>query len=226
MDDLPNTRGTCESRPVTENILRKFWIFWGYSFRTKGDIPDVDGIKALVRLSQTRYLRQPLRRDGRARHSFFEFIVAISGGFVAPFFPELTLSASLNKGARHMSTITTSDGTEIYYKDWGVGPVVTFSHGWPLSADAWDGQLQFLADNGYRAVAHDRRGHGRSSQPSNGNDMDTYADDLGGVDRGVDSGMPPWSAIPRGVGRWRVTSVAMARAESPKPPWFQPYHRS
>jgi non-heme chloroperoxidase len=77
-----------------------------------------------------------------------------------------------------MSTITTRDGTEIYYKDWGEGPAVTLSHGWPLSADAWDGQMLFLAQHGFRAVAHDRRGHGRSSQPSAGNDMDTYADDL------------------------------------------------
>jgi pimeloyl-ACP methyl ester carboxylesterase len=65
-----------------------------------------------------------------------------------------------------MSTITTKDGTEIYYKDWGAGPVITFSHGWPLSSDAWDGQMMFLAQNGFRAVAHDRRGHGRSSQAS------------------------------------------------------------
>lgn len=77
-----------------------------------------------------------------------------------------------------MSTITTKDGTTIFYKDWGSGPVVTFSHGWPLSADAWDAQMFFLASNGYRCIAHDRRGHGRSSQPWNGNDMDTYADDL------------------------------------------------
>ena len=77
-----------------------------------------------------------------------------------------------------MSTITTRDGTEIYYKDWGAGPAVTFSHGWPLNADAWDGQLLFLAQNGFRAIALDRRGHGRSSQPSQGNDMDHYADDL------------------------------------------------
>ena len=80
-----------------------------------------------------------------------------------------------------MSTITTEDSTEIYYKDWGSGPVVTFSHGWPLNADAWDGQLLFLVQNGYRVVAHDRRGHGRSSQPSSGNDMDGYADDLAAV---------------------------------------------
>jgi non-heme chloroperoxidase len=77
-----------------------------------------------------------------------------------------------------MSTITVKDGTTIYYKDWGNGPVVTFSHGWPLSSDAWDGQMLFLAQNGFRVVAHDRRGHGRSSQASSGNDMDGYADDL------------------------------------------------
>jgi len=80
-----------------------------------------------------------------------------------------------------MSTIKTKDGTEIYYKDWGQGPVVTFSHGWPLNADAWDGQMLFLAQHGFRVVAHDRRGHGRSSQASDRNDMDGYADDLAAV---------------------------------------------
>ena len=77
-----------------------------------------------------------------------------------------------------MGTITTKDGTQIYYKDWGSGQPVVFSHGWPLSADAWEDQMVFLAAHGYRCIAHDRRGHGRSSQPWNGNDMDTYADDL------------------------------------------------
>lgn len=77
-----------------------------------------------------------------------------------------------------MGTITTKDGTQIFYKDWGSGQPVVFSHGWPLNGDAWDEQLLFMASNGYRAIAHDRRGHGRSSQPWNGNEMDTYADDL------------------------------------------------
>ena len=82
------------------------------------------------------------------------------------------------RGESHVNTITTKDGTKIYFKDWGTGQPVVFSHGWPLTADAWDAQMLFLGQNGYRVIAHDRRGHGRSSQPWNGNDMNTYADDL------------------------------------------------
>src|SRR5256885_16946083 len=77
-----------------------------------------------------------------------------------------------------MSTITTKDGVEIFYKDWGKGQPIVFSHGWPLSADDWDAQMQFFLKNGYRVIAHDRRGHGRSSQIGRGHDMDHYADDL------------------------------------------------
>ena len=79
---------------------------------------------------------------------------------------------------RTSSVFTTKDGTQIYYKDWGSGPIVTFSHGWPLTSDAWESQMFHLASNGFRCIAHDRRGHGRSSQPWHGNEMDTYADDL------------------------------------------------
>ena len=88
--------------------------------------------------------------------------------------------------AKEGTTVTAKDGTTIYYKDWGKGPVVTFSHGWPLNADAWDGQMLFLAENGFRVVAHDRRGHGRSSQASSGNDMNGYADDLAAVIEALD----------------------------------------
>jgi len=85
-----------------------------------------------------------------------------------------------------MTTITTQDGTQIYYKDWGSGQPIVFSHGWPLSADAWEDQMFFLASRGYRCIAHDRRGHGRSSQPWHGNDLDTYADDLAALVAALD----------------------------------------
>src|SRR5437016_10438694 len=85
-----------------------------------------------------------------------------------------------------MSTITTKDGTQIYYKDWGTGQPIVFSHGWPLSADDWDGQMLFFSQRGYRVIAHDRRGHGRSSQTWDGNEMDTYSDDLAALTEELD----------------------------------------
>jgi non-heme chloroperoxidase len=85
-----------------------------------------------------------------------------------------------------MSTITTKDGTQIYYKDWGKGQPIVFSHGWPLTADDWDGQMLYFLQKGYRVIAHDRRGHGRSSQTWTGNEMDTYADDLAALTEALD----------------------------------------
>ena len=113
-------------------------------------------------------------------------MVAVTG-LPIPVFAGQTKPASApapqrkNQEEAHMNTVTTKDGTTMFYKDWGKGPTVVFSHGWPLNADAWDPQMLFLGQNGFRVIAHDRRGHGRSSQPWDGNDMDTYADDLGAL---------------------------------------------
>jgi non-heme chloroperoxidase len=94
--------------------------------------------------------------------------------------------AMVTGGEVKRNTITVSDGTQIYYKDWGSGQPIVFSHGWPLSADAWEDQMVFLGLRGYRCIAHDRRGHGRSSQPWDGNEMDTYADDLAALTQQLD----------------------------------------
>src|SRR5262245_23624878 len=124
-----------------------------------------------------------------------------------------------------MATITVKDGTTIYYKDWGKGPVVTLSHGWPLNADMWDGQMLFLAQHGFRVIAHDRRGHGRSSQPSSGNDMDTYADDLATLIEALDlrdvtvvGHSTGGGEVARYIGRHGTSRVAKAILISAVPP--------
>ena len=124
-----------------------------------------------------------------------------------------------------MSTFTTKDGTQIYYDDWGTGPPIVFSHGWPLSADAFEDQMFFLAQRGYRCIAHDRRGHGRSSQPWNGNDLDTYADDLAELVEKLGLGK---AELPKQHDRkgWPVLrerfTAAIGRSLSLSPAWMTP----
>src|SRR5688500_3391885 len=124
-----------------------------------------------------------------------------------------------------MGTITVKDGTSIYYKDWGEGPAVTFSHGWPLNADMWAGQMLFLAQNGFRAIAHDRRGHGGSGQASRGNDINGYADDLAAVIEHVDltdvtlvGHSTGGGEVARYIGRHGTTRVARAVLIAAVPP--------
>ncbi|NNG21987.1 alpha/beta fold hydrolase [Telluria aromaticivorans] len=120
--------------------------------------------------NETDMLASPMRRQ------------LIAGGALAMTLPALTLGGCAapvpGSARREAASMTTRDGVSIYYKDWGAGQPIVFSHGWPLSSDSWESQMIFFADQGYRCIAHDRRGHGRSSQPWDGNDMDHYADDL------------------------------------------------
>ena len=111
-----------------------------------------------------------------------------------------------------MSFVKTKDGVEIFYKDWGKGQPIVFSHGWPLSADDWDGQMLFFLKHGYRVIAHDRRGHGRSMQVSDGHDMDHYADDLAAVTAHLDLKNAVHVAIPPVAAKWCTILRSMVRA--------------
>jgi len=157
----------------------------------------------------------------------------ISGAVAAATLPARTAAAEVRgedrsagvRGVRTTGMVTTKDGAQIYYKDWGKGPVVTFSHGWPLNSDAWDGQMQFLVQNGYRTVAVDRRGHGRSSQVSERNDMDGYADDLAAVIEALDLSnailvghSTGGGEVARYIGRHGTKRVAKAVLISAVPP--------
>jgi non-heme chloroperoxidase len=116
-----------------------------------------------------------------------------------------------------MAYFKTKDGTDIYYKDWGSGQPVVFCHGWPLNSDSWESQMIFLAAQGYRCIAHDRRGHGRSSQPWQGNDMDHYADDLHQLIELLDLKNVILFGFLLAVVKWPATSAAMAASVWPKP---------
>ncbi len=155
--------------------------------------------------------------------------VLVGGGAaaaaVALSLPKAAFAAPARTGSKAMSIATMKDGAKIYYKDWGTGPVVTFSHGWPLSADAWDAQMMALGKQGYRVIAHDRRGHGRSDQTWHGNDMDTYADDLAALLDALDVRQATMvghstggGEVARYIGRHGTARVAKAVLISAVPP--------
>jgi non-heme chloroperoxidase len=154
-------------------------------------------------VSDTHYARKDLPDKDQARQRSFDGSRrnVIIGGVAAvaafglpmsfivdqPSLANAQTTQGHEQGENHnMNVIATNDGTKIYFKDWGAGRPIVFSHGWPLTADAWDAQMLFLGERGYRVIAHDRRGHGRSSQPWNGNNMDTYADDLAALIEALD----------------------------------------
>src|SRR5467141_1884186 len=162
----------------------------GWPLRRVGAAGDVRGraadgvpVTALVTEDET-MTRKRAAEGGPSRR---DFLVTSGAAFAAAAMPAATATAPAGtQGARSMNTITTKDGVEIFYKDWGKGQPIVFSHGWPLSADDWDTQMLFFLEHGYRVIAHDRRAHGRSTQTSDGHDMDHYADDLAALTAHLD----------------------------------------
>lgn len=154
-------------------------------------------------------------------------VAAVSLGLTGAAAAAASKPLSAHKGKLNLTanTVTMKDGTQIYYKDWGSGQPVVLSHGWPLNSDSWESQALYLASNGFRVIAHDRRGHGRSSQPWNGNDMDTYADDLATVIETLDlksailvGFSTGGGEVARYIGRYGTKRVAKAALISAVPP--------
>jgi len=170
----------------------------------------------------------PSRRDVLAGSSALIATVSLrSGATQARAEDTDPAPGQLGNGERAMGTLKTKDGTEIYYKDWSSGQAVGFSHGWPLTADAWEDQMFFLASHGYRVIGHDRRGHGRSSQPWDGNDLDAYADDLAELVRQLNlrdavhiGHSTGGGEVTRYIGRHGTSRVAKAVLVSAIPPFM------
>lgn len=173
---------------------------------------------------------QPSQETNKARRSLLTGAAALTAMAALPASAGASSTVSghpthPNTGEKTMGTITTKEGTRLYYKDWGTGPAIVFCHGWPLNADSWESQMLFLATKGFRCIAHDRRGHGRSDQPWHGNDMDKYADDLAEVLEALDvtdATLVGFSTgggeVARYIGRHGTGRVAKAVLVSAVPP--------